>query len=288
MDRTIVYPSAIPLDTDLLYINRNIMIGLGLLAQAVLGTDTVVDGLACQPTAPASMSVVIGTGSITQLGSVDNSPYGSIPADTATAIVRMGINTTPTTFTLTAPQSVGQSANYLIQASFQEVDDNPTVLPYYNASNPAQSFSGPSNSGSAQNTVRKQRVLLQLKAGTPANTGSQVTPAADAGCTGLYQIELHTVRRRSPVGTFWYFRQPLSSAGSCLHYGQALALACRVLPTQESSRFLPALPGSRLRFGEAAPAVMPLFPEDQVEEAPVVAMPEGSLLDSYQASRYPS
>jgi hypothetical protein len=160
MDRSIVYPSAIPLDTDLLCINKNIMIGLGFLAQAVLGTDTVVDGLACQPTAPASMRIIIGTGSITQLGSVDNSPYGSIPADTTSAIVRMGINITSTTFALTARQSVGQSINYLIQASFREADDNPVVLPYYNASNPSQSFSGPSNSGSAQNTVRKQRVLL--------------------------------------------------------------------------------------------------------------------------------
>ncbi len=45
MDRNIVYPSAIPLDTDLLSVNKNAMIGLGFLAQAVLGTSTVVDGL---------------------------------------------------------------------------------------------------------------------------------------------------------------------------------------------------------------------------------------------------
>ena len=59
MDRNIVYPGAIPLDTDLLSPNLNAMIGLGFLAQAVLGTSTVVDGLACQPTTPASMSVTI-------------------------------------------------------------------------------------------------------------------------------------------------------------------------------------------------------------------------------------
>ena len=66
MDRNIVYPGSIPLDTDLLNINRNNMVALGYLAQAVLGTSIVVDGLACAPTTPASLTVVVGPGSITQ------------------------------------------------------------------------------------------------------------------------------------------------------------------------------------------------------------------------------
>jgi hypothetical protein len=188
MDRNIVYPSSIPLDTDLLAINRNMMISLGFLAQAVLGANTVADGLLCQPTSPASMDVSIGPGSVTQLGPIDVLAYGSIPADSTDLIVKMGINTGSTTFSLTAPSSVGQSVNYVVEASFQEADANPIVLPYYNASNPAQSFSGPSNSGMAQNTVRTQRVQLQLKPGLPGNTGSQTTPAADSGWIGLYQI----------------------------------------------------------------------------------------------------
>jgi hypothetical protein len=188
MDRNIIYPGSIPLDTDLLSVNRNTMIGLGFLAQAVLGTNTVADGLACQPTSPASMSVVIGPGSITQLCPVDTLAYGSIPADLTDLIMKMGINTGSTTFDLIAPPSVGQSINYVVEASFQETDGSPVVLPYYNASNPAQSFSGPSNSGTAQNTVRTQRVQLQLKQGLPGNTGSQTTPAADSGWIGLYQI----------------------------------------------------------------------------------------------------
>ena len=125
------------------------MIGLGFLARAILGTNTVADGLQCQPTSPASMNVVVGPGSITQMGPIDLLAYGSIAADTTDQIVKMGINITPTTFSLTAPSSVGQSINYLIEAAFQEVDGTPIVLPYYNASNPAQSFSGPGNSGAA-------------------------------------------------------------------------------------------------------------------------------------------
>ena len=33
MDRNIVYPASIPLDTDILTLNRNTMIGLGYLLQ---------------------------------------------------------------------------------------------------------------------------------------------------------------------------------------------------------------------------------------------------------------
>lgn len=190
MDRNIVYPGSIPLDTDLLTVNRNTMLGLGFLAQAVLGSNTVVDGLSCQPTTPASMNIVIGPGTITQIGPIDASPYGSMPADTNDMTMKMGINIAATTFSLIAPVSVGQSLVYLIEAAFLEADVNPVVLPYYNASNPSQTFSGPGNSGSAQNTTRTQSVQLQLKAGPPANTGSQVAPAADAGWTGLYQITL--------------------------------------------------------------------------------------------------
>lgn len=188
MDRNIVYPGSIPLDTDLLSINRNTMIGLGFLARAILGTNTVADGLHCEPTSPASMNVVVGAGSITQIGPVDLLAYGSIAADATDQIVKMGINITPTTFSLTPPSSVGQSINYLIEASFQEVDGTPIVLPSYNASNPAQSFSGPGNSGAAQNTVRTQSVQLQLKPGVPGNTGSQTTPVVDSGWVALYQI----------------------------------------------------------------------------------------------------
>ena len=130
----------------------------------------------------------MGPGSITQFGLVDPAAYGSIPADTGDLVVKMGINMSTTAFSLVAPSSVGQSLNYLIEASFLEADSNPVVLPYYNAANPAQTFSGPSNTGVTQNTLRMQRVQLQVKPGVPANTGSQTTPAVDAGRTGLYQI----------------------------------------------------------------------------------------------------
>ena len=188
MDRNLVYPGGIPLDTDLLSINRNTMIALGYLAQAVLGTGTVVDGLVCSPTVPASLTVTVGPGSITQLGWVDQLSYGSLAADTTDQIVKMGINLSPTSFTLTTPNTSGQAVNYLIEAAFLESDTAPVVLPYYNAANPAQPYSGPSNSGTPQNTQRIQRVQFKLNGGTPANIGSQTTPAVDNGWVGLYVI----------------------------------------------------------------------------------------------------
>jgi len=191
MDRIIVYPGGIPLDTDLLSTNRNAMVALGYLAQAALGSGTVVDGLACLPTSPASLTVNVGPGSIAQMTVLDANPYGSLGADTTDPLVKVGINTGTTSFTLAAPTTSGQSINYLIQATLLESDVNPVVLPYYNAANPAQPFSGPNNTGTPQNTERSQRASLQLKAGAPAITGTQTTPPVDNGWVGLYVVTVN-------------------------------------------------------------------------------------------------
>src|SRR5665213_2643875 len=190
MDRNIIYPGSIPLDTDLLSVNRNAMVGLGYLAQAVLGQSTIADGLACSSTSPASLTVIVGPGCITQLTAVDTLSYGSLPADTVDPLLKMGINISSTNFSLVAPSTSGQSTNYLIQASFLESDVSPVVLPYYNAANSAQPYSGPANSGVPQNTQRIQRVQLELKAGAPALAGQQQTPPVDAGWVGLYTISV--------------------------------------------------------------------------------------------------
>jgi hypothetical protein len=188
MDRNIVYPGGIPLDTDLLETNRHAMVALGALMRAVLGTAPVADGLAVAPTVPAGMAVQVAPGSLTALATVDATAYGSLPANTGAALVKMGVNLAATEFAVPAPVSAGQSVTHLIEAAFQEVDANPIVLPYYNAANPAQPYLGPGNTGVAQNTRRVQRVQLQLKPGVPAATGTQVAPAVDAGWVGLATV----------------------------------------------------------------------------------------------------
>ena len=188
MDRNIVYPGSIPLDTDVLSLNRNVMIAMGYLAQAVLGGTSAIDGLACIPTSPPSLNVTVMPGSITQLSVIDPLAYGSLPADSVDPLLKMGINVTPTSFSLSAPTSSGQAVNYLIEASLQEGDASPVVLPYYNAANPAQPYSGPNNAGMMQDTQRTQRVALQLKPGAAATGGAQLTPPVDVGWVGLYVI----------------------------------------------------------------------------------------------------
>lgn len=191
MDRSIVYPGSIPLDTDILLPQQRAMVAIGYALRAVMGTATVVDGLACNPTAPASMQVVVSAGSIITEQALESTDFGSVGADLGDTLVKMGINVSASTFTLTAPSVSGQSQNYLIQAQFSESDGTPVVLPYVNSSNPSQPFSGPNNSGTPQNTARKQAVALQLKAGAPANAGTQVTPPADTGAVALYVITVN-------------------------------------------------------------------------------------------------
>lgn len=188
MDRLIVYPGAIPLDTDLLTTNRNVMAALHGLIAATLGTATAVDGLVVSATVPPSMNVIVGQGIVTAYGPMDATPYGSLPADTTDALVRMAVNLNPLNLTLTAPTVTGQSISYLIEAGFAETDTTPIVLPYYNAANPAMPYLGPGNNGGAQNTLRTQRVVVQLKAGAPALTGSQSLPPVDTGFVPIASI----------------------------------------------------------------------------------------------------
>lgn len=188
MDRVIVWPSAIPLDLDVLNTNRNTMIALGYLAQMVLGTSTVADGLTCTPTSPATMTVNVGQGQLLSLQTIDSTGYGSLSSD-SDPLVKVGINAFGVTnFSTPAPSGAGNSVNYLIEAAFSETDGGSVVLPYYNASNPSQPYSGPGNAGTPNYTARQQKVTLTLKAGSPAPTGTQTTPSVDSNNVGLWVI----------------------------------------------------------------------------------------------------
>ncbi len=188
MDRQIVYAGQIPLETDLLLTNKNTMLALGSLLLAVLGSSVCVDGLACTPNTPAALNVLVGPGSIYGLQNVDGTAYGTIAADTTNQTVKQGLLTATTTLSCPAPATTGHSVVYLVQAAYQDTDAGAAVLPYYNAANPNVPWSGPNNTGVSQNTVRKGACLISVKAGTSATTGTQTTPAPDAGYTGLYAV----------------------------------------------------------------------------------------------------
>lgn len=154
MDRQIVYPGAIPLETDLLNSNKYAMMGLAKLAAALMGSNTYLQGFAYTPSSPASMMVNVAKGQIYSLQNVDGTAYSSLAADTTNTILKQGVILGSTAFTLTAPTTAGRSINYLIQIAYSDTDSGATVLPYYNAANPSVAYSGPNNAGTAQNKFR--------------------------------------------------------------------------------------------------------------------------------------
>lgn len=176
------------LETDFLNLNRNVMIALGYALQDILGLSTVVKGLACTP--GTGLSVSLAAGRIYSLQNVDNLPYSTLPADTADQIMKQGINTAATVLALTAPTISGQSINYLIEAAYNEIDTNATLLNFYNSDDPETPYVGPNNTGQNVYTTRKGVVSLAAKAGAPATTGSQTTPSADSGYVGLYVVTI--------------------------------------------------------------------------------------------------
>lgn len=190
MDRKIIYPGQVPLETDLLGTNRNTMIALGRFALDILGSSTLVSGLACTATSPASMTVKIGAGAIYSVQNVDNSAYSSLEADTTNQILKQGIvlASDALTLTMTAPVTSGYSVIYLIQAAYSEVDTDSIILPYYNPSNPAVPYSGPNNTGASSATTRAGNINITAKAGVAAASPSAPTP--DSGFVPLYYVTI--------------------------------------------------------------------------------------------------
>jgi hypothetical protein len=188
LDRNWYYLSEQPTDTIFMTAERAHMIALGYLAQGIIGTATVVDGLGCIPTVPASLAVQILPGSIYQQEPVDTVAYGSLGTDAVDQIIKQGIILPTTSLTLTPPGTSGQAVNYLIQAEVFEQDTNNVVLGYFNSANPLVPFSGPGGFGASQPTIRQCTVSLVAKSGVAATAGTQLTPAPDAGFVGLWVV----------------------------------------------------------------------------------------------------
>jgi hypothetical protein len=200
MDRQQVYALAIPYETDFLAAQRFTQEGLGLLAQDLLGLGPIAAGLACTPTSPASLAVVVGPGRLYQQSFLDASAYGQIangnPAGGLSAdtnpnhqVLKQGLLRDPVTLSCPAPQTSGATVSYLIEAQFQETDTGASVLQFFNTQNPSTPLAGPPNSpGATLPTVRSCACVLQVKAGTPVTSGTPMVPIADAGWVGLYVV----------------------------------------------------------------------------------------------------
>lgn len=188
MDRSIVYPGALPQTTDLLNTNKFALVDQAYQNFSILGVTTVVAGLACTPTSPtADLHVTVGIGTIYQMDPTDASAYGDLGVDNAN-IMKQGILQTPVQLTITPPVTAGFSQVYLVQADLNDVDAGQMVLSYYNSANPASPYAGPANSGTSNFTTRTNPCVIALKAGVAATTGTQTTPSPDVGFVGLYAI----------------------------------------------------------------------------------------------------
>lgn len=162
------------------------MVGLGYLAQDLLGSAPLIFGAAVTP--GSGLTVSVAPGRIYSVQPLEATAWSSLPQDLTDTLVKQGILLRAATLATPDITSAGQSVNYLIEGQYQDNDTALATLAYFNATNPSQPFSGAGNNGIAQPTTRQGLFAVQVKAGTPATTGSQTTPAADSGWTPMYVV----------------------------------------------------------------------------------------------------
>ena len=188
MDRQIVYPGGIPLDTDILNIERSVMVTLGYLAQAVLGTSTVADGLSCNPTLPASMSVTVDPVASRSLAWWTRSLLvlcQQRPANRFSAwlsISRLQV------FLWPRPAALARQSTTSSKPACWNRTGRRSFCPIIMLQIQTSLIVAQGTPGRLRTRRGLQQVQLQLKAGAPGPTGTQQTPTVDAGWAGLYVI----------------------------------------------------------------------------------------------------
>lgn len=192
MDRKTYYRGLGPVfETDLGLAERFAYEGLGLLVLDLLGAGPLVTGLACTPSTPAALTVKIAPGRLYTLQNLEPTAWGRLlttdgfAADTNPDhnITKQAILRDTTILSgFAAPGTVGQSINYLVQAAFQEVDTTVAPRQFWNVSAPSSPII------TNVSDQRQDQLILGVKAGAPAATGSQVTPTADAGFVPIWVV----------------------------------------------------------------------------------------------------
>ena len=187
-NRLIIYSNSVGSSQSFNAVQQNAMMADGNLPQALFGTSTTIGGFGVTPTSPGSLAVNIAPGVIFQWNQVDpsgvagslvNANYCMKSAATNAIVVETGF---------TAPAS-GQSTNYLLEANFLESQGNPQYLNY--ATQAANGVVTRYTGSTQVNTTITDTVSFQLKAGAPANTGTQTTPGTDAGWVALAVITVN-------------------------------------------------------------------------------------------------
>ncbi|MBS1086616.1 glycine-rich domain-containing protein, partial [Gluconobacter sphaericus] len=179
MDRAIVYAGSIPLDTDLLQAGRYTKAAFGNLASMLYGPNVMAASGLGYSASSSDLSLTVEAGSILAPGVIDATSLGGngggLAADT-TALTCQYISTESQIVTIP-----GSGNTYTVYAVCSEQDVDPTVLPFFNASNPSQTQAGIQNDGGAL-PVRRAGVLSLVAAANPPS-------APSGGCVvALYTI----------------------------------------------------------------------------------------------------
>lgn len=254
MDRKIIYSGQLPRSADSLDFQKNAVKAIGQLAADVMtsaSTLALITGLACTPTSPASMGVLLASGACYQQQQIDwvtptsggasLQPFGAASAD-STSILLQGISAASQTITgFTAPAVAGQSINYLIEVQVQNQDGTPVTLPYYNSANPAVPLQGPAGAGTAQNTDRKTVLAVKVVAGSAAATGTQVTPGVDVGWVPAYVVTVTNGQSTILSGNIAVHSQaPFLGSLTSQHHTGKPGQAPKIDLTSEVQNVLPA------------------------------------------------
>lgn len=137
MDRRTVYLQELAQVSDVLWMQRNTVRGLGILAETMFGRNTIASTLdpASGPnkvaTPGAGLSVDVPPLAIYEFAQVDPAQWSTLSADTQQVLIQ-GFNLSLTNKTCSLTTTAGQSQYFLIEGKLNNaVDQNPQVLPHF-------------------------------------------------------------------------------------------------------------------------------------------------------------
>lgn len=281
MDRSIIYSAEQIRLFDFLQQSRDLMVGMGRLAQALFGSiNTILTDFTAAAQASPNMTISLGSGQIYQWAALDTNPYGPLASE-STPIYQQGYAAQQVLSFTTAALSAGQEQWVLVQCKFDQVDSvrtgDPTggILPYYNSSNPTQPLQGPGGNSQVQSTVRTGRAAVSQLYGSPAATGTATPPAPAANNVPMYLIKLTfgqtaitngQILKAGNAASPGYPEAPFVGGLFAQHHkGAAFGQAPQIDLTTEVSGVLPLsrLPGTNttgllvcIRMGAGAPTAL--------------------------------
>lgn len=198
MDRSIVYAGQVPRALDNLLLGRFALTGLAKLSETILGTNTIVSPGSFAVTPGGGLNISIGPGQVYQLQSIEATTQSALNTD-GHQVLKQGVALDAQTQTLSPPTTNGYAQNFLVQVAYQDVQAGQTVLSFQNPTpvlDPSTNaykyvtYPGPGGSGAQSYTILQGGVSVIVTPGTAAPSGSQTTPAPNAGYVGLYVVTL--------------------------------------------------------------------------------------------------